>query len=371
MRWYFSYPVLAAGLAVGSSDPTGDLDQVFRRYFEANFPSHELGAPFNLTMTIDGPDIRISASARVDTTFLKLIHKDTIEVHAEAKIVRDTKGLEVVLVMDNTGSMASYGRMTALKAAATDLVNILFGPQDILRGGSGDDEYRIGSRFAVIEELAGEGTDRVVTEGDIVAYTLGAELEHLRFEGTGDFTGTGNALANSIEGGDGDDTLRGVDGGDSLLGRDGDDRLEGGDGNDTLDAGAGTDALLGGVGDDVFAGGDGNDVVLIRPITPAVGVTVVGGTYNGQTRTATGSAVGSDGVTPVAGSFAFTYYAGNSATGTPLAGAPVHDGPLLRVFIDQWGRDQGIIAPGDRIIFVTGTNFYPLAQNILVVHEVE
>jgi Flp pilus assembly protein TadG len=125
------YALDAAGLAVGSSDPAGDLDQVFRRYFEANFPSHELGAPFSVTMTVDGPDISIAASARVDTTFLKLIHKDTIEVKAEAKIIRDTKGLEVVLVMDNTGSMASYGRMTALKAAATDLVNILFGPQAV------------------------------------------------------------------------------------------------------------------------------------------------------------------------------------------------------------------------------------------------
>jgi pyruvate kinase len=56
---------------------------------------------------------------------------------------------------------------------------------------------------------------------------------------------------------------------------------------------------------------------------------------------------------------------------TPLAGAPVHDGPKLRAFIDQWGRDQGIIAQGDRIVFVTGTNFYPMAQNILVIHEVE
>jgi hypothetical protein len=117
---------------VGSSDPnTADLNQVFKRYFEANFPSHELGVPFNLSMTVDGPNIVLSASARVDTTFLKLIHRDSIEVRAEAKIIRDTKGLEVVLVMDNTGSMDSFGRLTALKAAATDLVNILFGPQTV------------------------------------------------------------------------------------------------------------------------------------------------------------------------------------------------------------------------------------------------
>jgi pyruvate kinase len=56
---------------------------------------------------------------------------------------------------------------------------------------------------------------------------------------------------------------------------------------------------------------------------------------------------------------------------TPLADAPVHDGPQLRAFIDKWGRDQGLIAIGDRIVFVTGTNFYPMAQNIVVIHEVE
>lgn len=55
----------------------------------------------------------------------------------------------------------------------------------------------------------------------------------------------------------------------------------------------------------------------------------------------------------------------------PLAGAPVHEGPALRAFIDAWGREQGLIERGDRILFMTGTNFYPMAQNILVVHEVE
>jgi pyruvate kinase len=56
---------------------------------------------------------------------------------------------------------------------------------------------------------------------------------------------------------------------------------------------------------------------------------------------------------------------------TPLVDAPVHDGPQLRAFIDKWGRDHGLIAIGDRIVFVTGTNFYPMAQNIVVIHEVE
>ena len=56
---------------------------------------------------------------------------------------------------------------------------------------------------------------------------------------------------------------------------------------------------------------------------------------------------------------------------TPLAGAPVHDGPQLRAFIDQWGREQGLLTKGDRVVFLTGTNFYPMAQNLLVTHQVE
>jgi pyruvate kinase len=56
---------------------------------------------------------------------------------------------------------------------------------------------------------------------------------------------------------------------------------------------------------------------------------------------------------------------------TPLAGAPVNDGPQLRAFIDRWGREQGLLKKGDRVVFLTGTNFYPMAQNVLVIHEVE
>lgn len=56
---------------------------------------------------------------------------------------------------------------------------------------------------------------------------------------------------------------------------------------------------------------------------------------------------------------------------TPIANAPVHEGAALRAFIDQWGREKGLLAKGDCIVFVTGTNFYPMAQNIVVIHEVE
>jgi pyruvate kinase len=56
---------------------------------------------------------------------------------------------------------------------------------------------------------------------------------------------------------------------------------------------------------------------------------------------------------------------------TPLAGAPVNDGPELRTFIDHWGLADGSLKVGDRIVFITGNDFVSRAHNLLVVHEVE
>jgi Ca2+-binding RTX toxin-like protein len=70
------------------------------------------------------------------------------------------------------------------------------------------------------------------------------------FTGAGSFTGTGNALGNTINGGAGADTIFGVAGADTL---------RGGLSGDTLDGGADNDKLYGEAGDDFLLGGDGND----------------------------------------------------------------------------------------------------------------
>lgn len=55
---------------------------------------------------------------------------------------------------------------------------------------------------------------------------------------------------------------------------------------------------------------------------------------------------------------------------TPLAGAPVHDGPALRDFIEHWGRTNDVLQAGDRVVYVTGSHYFPRAHNVVVVHEV-
>ena len=120
----------AAGLAVGASNPnSADLQNVLQNFFNANFPTQPLVAATGLSMTIEGGEIYLTASARVETTFLKIIDKNFFDVEVVATIIRETTGLEVVLVLDNTGSMASNGKIFALKDTAQDLIDVLFGDE--------------------------------------------------------------------------------------------------------------------------------------------------------------------------------------------------------------------------------------------------
>ena len=120
----------AAGLAVGSS--TGDqaqLEAVMQRYFDANYPAHEIGVPATPTMTIVDNTITLTATADVNATLMSVLGVHNITVAENSTIVREVKGMEVVLVLDNTGSMRHSGKIGALRTAARDLVDILFGSQ--------------------------------------------------------------------------------------------------------------------------------------------------------------------------------------------------------------------------------------------------
>ena len=108
---------------------------------------------------------------------------------------------------------------------------------DLLIGGAGDDTYIIDASDTV-SEATGAGTDTVKTS--LATYALGANVENLTFTGGGDFTGTGNDLANLIIGGASINTLYGGIGDDTLSGANGVNALFGGDGTDTVSyAGAG------------------------------------------------------------------------------------------------------------------------------------
>ncbi|MET1113241.1 MAG: calcium-binding protein [Allosphingosinicella sp.] len=130
---------------------------------------------------------------------------------------------------------------------------------DTMYGGTGSDTYIVDDAGDVVSENSGEGNDTVRTT--LASYALTADVEILRFIGSGDFLGEGNDLNNYIYGAGGGDVLYGYDGHDTLTGNGGDDSLYGG---------AGHDSLIGGTGADYMEGNDGNDAYIVDDAGDAV-----------------------------------------------------------------------------------------------------
>jgi Ca2+-binding RTX toxin-like protein len=104
---------------------------------------------------------------------------------------------------------------------------------DVMLGGLGNDIYIVDNLGDQVIEAVGAGTDTVRTK--LLSYGLGENVEHLTFIGSGNFTGYGNTLANTITGGAG---------------------------NDVLDGGTGIDRLVGGAGNDSYYVDNPGDVVV-------------------------------------------------------------------------------------------------------------
>jgi Ca2+-binding RTX toxin-like protein len=127
---------------------------------------------------------------------------------------------------------------------------------DTMEGGTGNDIYVVDDAADVVVELAGAGSDQVRAS---VSHALGANLERLTLMGSADINGTGNGMANRLDGNAGHNILDGGMGNDALNGLAGNDTLTGGGGNDTLDGGAGADSMEGGLGADVFLFGSATE----------------------------------------------------------------------------------------------------------------
>lgn len=127
----------ALAAAASSTDPDV-IEEKIRLFFETNYPPEKLGATFDPVVTVTDGEISVSGHATYITFFLNVIGIDDVNVNANTVVQREIRGLEVALVLDNTGSMASNDNITALKEAATNFINTLFDnvtdPEDIKIG---------------------------------------------------------------------------------------------------------------------------------------------------------------------------------------------------------------------------------------------
>lgn len=127
----------AAGLAGARVmySPTRDAD--IQMFFNANFPPGFMGAtvsPLTITTNADNSELTLSASANVDTSFMRVLGIDNVAVASTSQITRAVSMLEVVMAIDVSGSMGwsvSGGgtRIAAARTAALSLTSILFQAQ--------------------------------------------------------------------------------------------------------------------------------------------------------------------------------------------------------------------------------------------------
>ncbi len=125
-----SFALDAAGLAAGATMNTTNIETELAKYMAANFPEDYLGAAtpsVSAQVSDDNMVIDLSATTTVPTTFMNLFGYTSMTITALSQVTRTASGLELVMALDVTGSMKWDGKLSAMKTAATSLVNVLYG----------------------------------------------------------------------------------------------------------------------------------------------------------------------------------------------------------------------------------------------------
>ncbi len=121
---------------------------------------------------------------------------------------------------------------------------------DTLIGGNGADIYTVDDLGDVVQEATGGAAGGIDLVNSSVSFTLDLNLEKLTLTGKSSIDGTGNTLANT------------------LIGNEGDNRLNGDAGNDTMTGGKGSDTYVVGslldVVNETIANGSGGGIDTVE-----------------------------------------------------------------------------------------------------------
>ena len=116
--------------ALAAARTAGDAQQreaMAHEYFTSNLGYYATGHAAEMTLSDSERTVRVTSSMTVPSFIMSLAGYDSTMVETMSEVTKEANGLEVVLVFDNTGSMANNNRLTTLKAAAKDFTTILFG----------------------------------------------------------------------------------------------------------------------------------------------------------------------------------------------------------------------------------------------------
>lgn len=127
VRLQLQAAVDAAALASArrlSEDPNADAEELFTRFFNASFGAKHATSVRSIAIQKTDTSIEGTVNASVPTTFMQIVAYESVTVEGHAKAQFGTEEVEVVLALDNTGSMAGP-KLEALKSSARALVDSL------------------------------------------------------------------------------------------------------------------------------------------------------------------------------------------------------------------------------------------------------
>jgi Flp pilus assembly protein TadG len=108
--------------ALTPSERTKKANDYFRALFTRQEALNtELSATYDSSMFV----LTLTAVASVNTSLLKVLGRQKFDIATSSSITAGMTRLRVALVLDNTGSMSSSGKMSALKTATKNLLSTL------------------------------------------------------------------------------------------------------------------------------------------------------------------------------------------------------------------------------------------------------
>ncbi len=96
----------AATLAAAASADDKNVVAKVEQFLDLNYPINKIGDVYDIQVYVDGDEISASARANFNTYFIHLIGIDEFDVFVDTTVEREVQGIEVVLVLDVTGSMS-------------------------------------------------------------------------------------------------------------------------------------------------------------------------------------------------------------------------------------------------------------------------
>ena len=123
----------AAGLAAGAKLNTASVQAEVEKFVDANYPDGYVDSTVTsiaTAVTNGGRTITVSGTAVMQTAFMQLFGVSEVSISATSEITRAVGGLELALVLDNTGSM-SGSKLADLKVASHELLDVVFGSETV------------------------------------------------------------------------------------------------------------------------------------------------------------------------------------------------------------------------------------------------